>query len=110
MAEVSLSLLVSRRAIVIIFNNLFYKVQKFLSWYFALSTSNKYVPETTVKTQNLQFLIKGRKMSINKTVVKIINKAFTLPVGDETENHVMFMSAMPIFSCLEVWYENVSKY
>ena len=50
-------------------------------------------------------------MSTNKTVVKIISKAFGLPVGNEIENHVnfMLMSPMPMFSCLEVWYENVSK-
>ena len=46
-------------------------------------------------------------MSTNKTVVKIISKAFSLPVGavgDETVNHVnfMLMSLMPIFSCLDV--------
>ena len=43
-------------------------------------------------------------MSINKTVVKIISNAFSLPVENETENHVnfMLMSLMPIFRCLEV--------
>ena len=44
-------------------------------------------------------------MSINKTVVKIISKAFSLHVGDETTKHVNFilMSLIPIlFSCLEV--------
>ena len=27
-------------------------------------------------------------MNINKTVLKIISKAFSLPVGDETSHHV----------------------
>ena len=51
-------------------------------------------------------------MSINKTVVKIISKAFSLPVGDETANHVNFksMPLMPIFSCLEVRYQTCQKY
>ena len=42
-------------------------------------------------------------MGIIKTVVEIISRAFSLPVGDETANHVNFtlMSRMPIFSCLE---------
>ena len=42
-------------------------------------------------------------MSINKTVVKIISKIFSLAIGNETANHVnfMLMPVMPIFSCLE---------
>ena len=48
-------------------------------------------------------------MRINKTVIKIVSKACSLSAGDETANLVnfMLMSLMPIFSCLEVWYENV---
>ena len=44
-------------------------------------------------------------MSINKQLLKFISKAFSLPAGDETANHVnfMLMSSIPIFSCLEVW-------
>ena len=51
-------------------------------------------------------------MSINKTVVNFFSKAFSLPIRNETANHVnfMLMSLMPNFSCLEVRYENVSKY
>ena len=66
-----------------------------------------YVPEKkTVKTHKIIYScsFKSRKLSINKTVLKIINKAFSLPVENETANHenFMLMSLMPIFSCLEV--------
>ena len=39
-------------------------------------------------------------MGINKTVVKNISITFSLPVADETSNHVnfMLMSLMPILA------------
>ena len=36
-------------------------------------------------------------MSINKTDAKIISKAFSLPIGDETVNHVNLLE------CLVMW-------
>ena len=58
------------------------------------------------------FSIKDRKMSINTSVVKIISKAFSLPVGNETANHVnfMLMSLMPILAVQKSDIKTWQKY